>query len=330
MPLSLPPSRSTSFGHFRPALCPVPRSCSDHGARHRGARDQRDPPARRERAARRPAPAPRPPGRCRAAPSTCGRGVRGRRAGRSSARPTGAATARAMRRRRRHEVGVGRPGRFGDLQARRDGGGAGVSLGAVSTCDITLRSRGDVGTDATADAACPCANPPTASRSPADRVERVTDQPDLSTTAGKIADLRSRYQEAVVDAEKTAQHKQHAKGKLTARAAHRDAGRHRQLRRVRRVRAPPHHRVRHGQVPPLRRLRRHRRRHDPRPHRRRLRPGLLDVRRIARRGRRREDHQDHGVRPPRRHADASASSTPAAPASRRAWSPSASTARSSA
>jgi propionyl-CoA carboxylase beta chain len=45
----------------------------------------------------------------------------------------------------------------------------------------------------------------------------VTDQPDLSTTAAKIADLRNRYQEAVVDAEKTAQDKQHAKGKQTAR-----------------------------------------------------------------------------------------------------------------
>ncbi len=52
---------------------------------------------------------------------------------------------------------------------------------------------------------------------PADRVERVTDQPDLFTTAGKIDDLRTRFQEAVVDAEKTAQTKQHAKGKLTAR-----------------------------------------------------------------------------------------------------------------
>ncbi len=29
-------------------------------------------------------------------------------------------------------------------------------------------------------------------------------QPDLSTTAGKIADLRARYQAAVVDAEATA------------------------------------------------------------------------------------------------------------------------------
>ncbi len=61
---------------------------------------------------------------------------------------------------------------------------------------------------------------------PLARVERVPDQPiqndqtapsDLSTTAGKIADLRARYQEAVVDAEKKAQQKQHAKGKLTAR-----------------------------------------------------------------------------------------------------------------
>ena len=40
---------------------------------------------------------------------------------------------------------------------------------------------------------------------------------DLSTTAGKIADLRARYQAAVVDAEVVARDKQHAKGKLTAR-----------------------------------------------------------------------------------------------------------------
>ncbi|MCD2169137.1 acyl-CoA carboxylase subunit beta [Microbacterium sp. JC 701] len=48
-------------------------------------------------------------------------------------------------------------------------------------------------------------------------MESVTDQPDLFTTAGKIADLRSRFQEAVVDAEAAARDKQHAKGKLTAR-----------------------------------------------------------------------------------------------------------------
>jgi propionyl-CoA carboxylase beta chain len=52
---------------------------------------------------------------------------------------------------------------------------------------------------------------------PVDRVETVTDQPDLYTTAGKIADLRARFQDAVVDAEAAARTKQHAKGKLTAR-----------------------------------------------------------------------------------------------------------------
>lgn len=50
-----------------------------------------------------------------------------------------------------------------------------------------------------------------------DRVESVTDKPDLFTTAGKIADLRARYTEAVVDAEAKAKEKQHAKGKMTAR-----------------------------------------------------------------------------------------------------------------
>ena len=45
----------------------------------------------------------------------------------------------------------------------------------------------------------------------------MTEQPDLSTTAGKIADLRRRYAQAVVDAEEISREKQHAKGKLTAR-----------------------------------------------------------------------------------------------------------------
>jgi len=45
----------------------------------------------------------------------------------------------------------------------------------------------------------------------------VTDTPDLSTTAAKIADLRARFDEAVTAPEKTARDKQHAKGKMTAR-----------------------------------------------------------------------------------------------------------------
>ncbi|OCG72727.1 acyl-CoA carboxylase subunit beta [Microbacterium sediminis] len=51
---------------------------------------------------------------------------------------------------------------------------------------------------------------------PANRVEHVT-EPDLSTTAGKIADLRARYAEAVTASEENAKTKQHAKGKMTAR-----------------------------------------------------------------------------------------------------------------
>lgn len=44
-----------------------------------------------------------------------------------------------------------------------------------------------------------------------------TSPPDLSTTAGKIADLKVRYHEAVTAAGEAAIEKQHAKGKLTAR-----------------------------------------------------------------------------------------------------------------
>lgn len=45
----------------------------------------------------------------------------------------------------------------------------------------------------------------------------MSESPDLSTTAGRLADLRGRYQEAVHDAEAVAVTKQHEKGKNTAR-----------------------------------------------------------------------------------------------------------------
>lgn len=41
--------------------------------------------------------------------------------------------------------------------------------------------------------------------------------PDLYTTAGKLADLKLRYHEAVTASGATAIEKQHAKGKMTAR-----------------------------------------------------------------------------------------------------------------
>ena len=45
----------------------------------------------------------------------------------------------------------------------------------------------------------------------------MAEQPDLSTTAGKIADLHTRYHEAVHQSGEAAIEKQHAKGKKTAR-----------------------------------------------------------------------------------------------------------------
>ena len=45
----------------------------------------------------------------------------------------------------------------------------------------------------------------------------LNDAPDLYTTAGKLADLKLRYAEAVTDSSEKAKTKQHAKGKLSAR-----------------------------------------------------------------------------------------------------------------
>ncbi|MEV8214473.1 acyl-CoA carboxylase subunit beta [Leifsonia sp. NPDC077715] len=51
-----------------------------------------------------------------------------------------------------------------------------------------------------------------------DTEDRQTDQlPDLTTTAGKLADLKERFHEAVTASGQAAIEKQHAKGKLTAR-----------------------------------------------------------------------------------------------------------------
>jgi acetyl-CoA carboxylase carboxyltransferase component len=48
-------------------------------------------------------------------------------------------------------------------------------------------------------------------------VTEATDGPDLFTTAGKLADLKQRYHEAVTASGEAAIEKQHAKGKMTAR-----------------------------------------------------------------------------------------------------------------
>ena len=66
MPQSLPPSSSTSFGHFSPALWPGAPQLRGDRARHRGPGDERDPAARRAAGCRPPARAPTPRAPCRA------------------------------------------------------------------------------------------------------------------------------------------------------------------------------------------------------------------------------------------------------------------------
>ena len=95
------------------------------------------------------------------------------------------------------------------------------------------------------------------------------------------------------------------------------------------VRPAPQQPVRPGEAPAVWRRRRHRLWHHRRPDGGDLRPGLHRLRRLPRRGLRREDRQGHGLcdegrLPGRRHQRLRV-----APASRRAWSRSASTARSS-
>ena len=59
-----------------------------------------------------------------------------------------------------------------------------------------------------------------AARGPFGRVTLVNSQdasPDMYTTAGKLADLKVRYHEAVTASGEAAIEKQHSKGKKTAR-----------------------------------------------------------------------------------------------------------------
>ena len=108
--------------------------------------------------------------------------------------------------------------------------------------------------------------------------------------------------------------------------ADREAARPGLLRGARHLRPPPHPRLRHARQPPLGRRRGHRPRHDRRPPGVRLLAGLHRLRRLARRGDGREDVQGDGPGRARSAARSSASTTPAARASRRAWSRSAPTA----
>ena len=140
------------------------------------------------------------------------------------------------------------------------------------------------------------ASEPDASRQPADEAGQPEPEIDIHTTAGKLADLQRRNDEAVHAGSARAVEKQHAKGKKTARERIElllDEGSFVEIDELARHRSTQ---LRPAQEPALRRRRRHRLRHRRRPAGLRLQPGRHRVRRQPRRGLRREDRQGPGPR----------------------------------
>ncbi len=122
--------------------------------------------------------------------------------------------------------------------------------------------------------------------------------PDLDphTTAGKLADLERRYEEAVHAGSERGGREAARQGQDDRPRADPRPARRGLVRRVRRVRPAPLDGVRHGQEPPVRRRRRHRCRHGRRPARMRLQSGRHRLRRRPRPGVRREDRQGARLR----------------------------------
>ncbi len=109
----------------------------------------------------------------------------------------------------------------------------------------------------------------------------VPEDIDIHTTAGKLADLHRRNDEAVHAGSARAVEKQHAKGKMTAREridALLDEGSFVEIDELARHRSTA---FGLDEDPPVRRRRRHRLRHGRRPPGLRLRPGLHGLRRLA-------------------------------------------------
>ena len=124
----------------------------------------------------------------------------------------------------------------------------------------------------------------------------VPEDIDIHTTAGKLADLDRRLDEAVHAGSAKAVEKQHAKGRKTARERIEllfDEGSFVELDELARHRSTAFGLEKKR---PVRRRRGHRLRHHRRPPGVRVLPGLHGLRRLAGRGLRREDHQGDGPR----------------------------------
>ena len=119
---------------------------------------------------------------------------------------------------------------------------------------------------------------------------------DIHTTAGKLADLETRLDEAVHAGSRAGDREAARQGQADRPRARRPAARRGVVRRARRAGPAPVDQLRDGEEPPVRRRRRHRLRHRRRPPGVRLRAGLHRLRRQPRPGLRREDRQGHGPR----------------------------------
>ena len=120
--------------------------------------------------------------------------------------------------------------------------------------------------------------------------------PEPHTTAGKIADLERRRNEAIHAGSQRAVDQTARQGQDDRARADRPVSRPGLVHRARRAGQASRHRVRRRGQPALRRRRGHRFRHRRRASGLRVQPGLHRVRRLARRGLRREDRQGDGPR----------------------------------
>ena len=124
----------------------------------------------------------------------------------------------------------------------------------------------------------------------------VPDDIDIHTTAGKVADLERRLDEAVHAGLGEGGREAARQGQQDRPRADRRAARRGLVRRARRAGPAPLDGLRPGETGAVRRRRGHRLRHHRRPSGVRVLPGLHHLRRLAGRGLRREDHQGDGPR----------------------------------
>ena len=245
-----------------PRATETPASSGSHGHRATGTSSGREQHRQGQRRAAAASPRSGPAGR-------------GRRSGarRATTRPSALARPGPGRRRRRSWTATPRPPRPATPaggRRRRSGAVERRSVGAVRAPGRGGSSGRSVTGTRLAATITEEANEPSERSSVDDRPGtpgQGTEVPadiDIHTTAGKAEDLSRRLEEAVHAGSARAVEKQHAQGQEDRPGADRGAARRGLVRRARRARPAPVHRLRAGAEPALRRRRGHRLRHGRR------------------------------------------------------------------